>query len=630
MGRWAWSSDGIDWDNDGTPEIFVTTGMFTNSSAKDLEGFFWRQVVSQSPKEKAAAPKYERGWDANNELIREGYNQNGGEPNVLYGRRGGRFYDFSGISGLNVAEDSRSFAAIDLEGDGNLDLLLKSRLGPQVRVFRNEWGTNRQVLAVQLRGTRSNRDAIGAEVEVTSGDLRVWQFVRAGSGYISQHTKTLHFGLGDKTTAEVLRIRWPSGSRQEFHDLAAGFKYLIVENSAEFKRQPFLTREPAAVLPAAIGDNQPSFVATWLLEPVPLPQRRGGPGFLCLVNGVKPACPPGVRFDVIDLSTESPDVAASYALFRKYLFDHRSDLVLPLLILVDEQGFAHRIYPSIPSPEVLREDLGRIHEPDRIARALPFVGKYYTAPARNYFQMGAAFLWTGYPEQAVAYLEEVVRRTPDNFFVHLCLGQIHLGAGRTEPAREYLQRAIALNEQSAAAWNDLGGIEMREGNFAAALTDLQKAIAMDPGESSAFINCGLVHLRLGHLQDAEGMFRRAIKLDPSDAEANAQLGSLLSSQGHFEDARKYLQKAIASRRDDHFAINNLGVVYMQLHQLDDAIAAFQYGLKFAPDNETLHLNLARVYIAKGDRSRAREVLESLLAQKENASARKILQQISGP
>ena len=70
MGRWAWASDGIDFDNDGMPEIYITCGMLTNSSTHDLESFFWRQVVSRSPTTSVAAPAYESGWNALNQLIR--------------------------------------------------------------------------------------------------------------------------------------------------------------------------------------------------------------------------------------------------------------------------------------------------------------------------------------------------------------------------------------------------------------------------------------------------------------------------------------------------------------------------------------------------------------------------------
>src|SRR5438874_11032765 len=64
MGRWAWAADGIDFDNDGSPEIYITCGMLTNGEPRtsgqeparpDLESFFWRQVVSRSPSNNVAA-----------------------------------------------------------------------------------------------------------------------------------------------------------------------------------------------------------------------------------------------------------------------------------------------------------------------------------------------------------------------------------------------------------------------------------------------------------------------------------------------------------------------------------------------------------------------------------------------
>src|SRR5207248_7974898 len=75
-----------DWSSDVCSSD-LTTGMFTNSLGPDLESFFWRQVVSKSPARKTFTPEYEHGWDAINELIREGYHYNGHEPNVVYARR---------------------------------------------------------------------------------------------------------------------------------------------------------------------------------------------------------------------------------------------------------------------------------------------------------------------------------------------------------------------------------------------------------------------------------------------------------------------------------------------------------------------------------------------------------------
>src|SRR4029078_13209265 len=104
------------------------------------------------------------------------------------------FYDFSGVSGLDFADDSRAFAVTDIDNDGNLDIVLKSLLAPQIRVLRNHCGLARRSIVHRLRGTKSNRDGIGTRVEVNG---RV-QYLNAGSGYLSQHSKQLHFGLGEE------------------------------------------------------------------------------------------------------------------------------------------------------------------------------------------------------------------------------------------------------------------------------------------------------------------------------------------------------------------------------------------------------------------------------------------------
>jgi len=244
----------FDFDNDGSPEIYIACGMLTNSSEQDLMSFFWRQVVANSPATRTAAPDYENGWNALDQWIREDYSWNGREPNVLYARRGGRFYDFSCVSGIDFADDSRAFAVTDFDGDGNLDLLLKSRLGPQVRALRNDWG-GRKSIAIALTGVQSNRDGIGAFVEVRHAGGLVALHVAAGSGYISQHTKVLHVGLADSSVAEEVRVQWPSGQVQEFENLPAGFRYQIVEGSRDLKRQPFLRRNETSKTRVSSGPD---------------------------------------------------------------------------------------------------------------------------------------------------------------------------------------------------------------------------------------------------------------------------------------------------------------------------------------------------------------------------------------
>jgi tetratricopeptide (TPR) repeat protein len=590
MGRWAWSSDGIDFDNDGTPEIFVTAGMLTNASETDLESFFWRKVAAASPASEKTEPSYENGWNALSQAVHERYSEAGRQPNVFYVRRGSRYYDFSGVSGLDFAEDSRAFAVTDLDGDGNLDLLLKSRLGPQVRVFRNQCGVGRKSLAVRLRGVKSNRDGIGARVEV---DGRV-KFLQAGSGYLSQHTKQLHFGLGNAGAAVSVRVWWPSGLQQEFRDLEAGFLYEIEEGSAHVQSTPFRPRReiPGSAVPT---ENKSLFDDTWLLEPVPLPEQYPGrttnqPGFLHLPE------------------TLSADRAALYAIFVRYLFDLRADLKLPVWFLVDDEGRAHKIYFAPPDPA----DLKRMHDADRVAIALPFAGKYYTPPERNYSALGAAFFAGGYPDQALRYLE---RSPQDSEKILFAIGKIHLGEGRWEPARRYLERGLALAPESADGWNSLGAAEVGEGDIAKALAHFEKALTFRPDMTSALVNAGQAHVALGDFADAEKMFRRALEIDPKGAAAANQIGELCVKRQRDSEARQWFQQAIAARRDYAPAIDNLASLYVRAGQLNDAIAALRYGIEVAPDEESLYLNLGSLYVSMDDRDAARQVIERLLARK---------------
>ena len=591
MGRWAWSSDGIDFDNDGTPEILIATGMLTNSAAvetvKDLESFFWRKVALASPSEAKSDPAYENAWNALSQAAHEQYSEAGRQNNVFYVRRGGRYYDFSGVSGLDLAEDSRAFAVTDLDGDGKQDLILKSRLGPQVRAFRNDSAEGRRSIAFRLRGVKSNRDAIGARVEVN----RKVKFVQAGSGYLSQHTKVVQFGLGAAELARVT-VLWPSGLRQEFGSLHAGFTYSLKEGSPEVISVPFAVRQE--IPPGAVsGDNTSALPDAWFLDPIPLPEKQPGPGFLHLPT------------------TLSPDRAAKYAVFVRYLFDLRADLKLPVWLLVDQQSRAHKIYFAPPDPA----DLGRLSDPDRRKFALPFGGQYYAAPQRDYSSLGAAFYAAGYPEQALSYLELSPQANPKVVFA---IGKIHLGAGRWNQARSYLEKGLKLTPDSADGWNALGAVSVGEGQMAKALEHFEKALALRPDMAAALVNAGQAQGALGNSDQAEKLFRLALSASPQDAAAANQLGELYARRRDDAEARHWFQQAITARRDYAPAISNLGALYQRLGQENDAVAVLRYGIEVLPDEEAFYLNLASVYSKMASRDGARAVLETLLARRPSS------------
>ncbi len=122
VGRWSWSSDAWDFDHDGFPDLYITNGMVSGLSRADLNSFFWRQVVANSPSTAKPSPQYEQGWNALNELIRSDSTWSGYERNIFYANnRDGTFSDVSGVVGLDLMEDGRSFALSDFDHDGRLN-----------------------------------------------------------------------------------------------------------------------------------------------------------------------------------------------------------------------------------------------------------------------------------------------------------------------------------------------------------------------------------------------------------------------------------------------------------------------------------------------------------------------------
>lgn len=560
FGRWAWASSGHDLDNDGQPELFVTCGMLTNRSETDLDGFFWREVVARSPVRPGRSSAYERGWNAINQFVREDYSWSGHEPNVLHARRGGRYFDFSGVSGLDCADDGRAFAIVDFDGDGWPDILLKSRLGPQIRLLQNNRANARPALAIRLQGTESNRDAIGAKVRVAGQS----KWVEAGSGFLSQHTKRLIFALKDDTMdAEVI---WPSGKKQTFSHLEAGYTYSFTEGEAHFARQPFRThaRLPEGALPA---ENSMRMDDTWFSDPVPLPSPQPCPGL----------------FVVREWSDE-------YAIFRRYLFDWRTSLETPLALLLNSRGEVVRVYANIPSAERVRADLLVTKPP-----VLPFRGFYVKQPRRDFFKFGGAYLWAGMPQKALPYLKRVLDQNPANARVLVLVGQVHLESDHLDAAADAFRRAIQSDPASANAWIGLGDVAART----------------------------------GHDSDAQAHYSKALDIDPQSAEAANALGLVLAKGGQLAKAQSYFEQAIAQQRDYADAINNLAVLYSKEGKMNDAIAAWTYGIQVAPAEDMLYLNLGRAYVSSGQFDKARFIMQRLLDRDGgNEIARRALQELS--
>jgi Flp pilus assembly protein TadD/peroxiredoxin len=677
VGRWAWCSDAWDFDHDGYPDLYIANGYISGPNAPgcgagDVASFFWRQVVANSPPNPAPSVKYELGWNAINELIRSDASWNGYERNVFYvNNHDGTFSDISGTVGLDFPDDSRAFALADLDHDGRLEVVLKNRNAPQLRILRNALQELGNSIAIRLRGEKSNRDAIGAAVTVEAEGRRQTKYLQAGSGFLSQHTKELFFGVGKTQGTVRATIRWPSGLAQVFEQLPVNRRVEIEEGSENFAAKPF------AAVPAAFeraSDPQrpealPSSVETWLIEPLSAPEFslpdlagsmhdfksfRGGFVLLHFWATAAPACGEQLRalqrhqstlaasgLRVLGINLNGPgddgavrafaakegvsfpillgaqDVAGIYNIIYRYLFDRRRDLSLPTSFLVNADGMIVKVYQGPVKPERLAEDLKSVPETAvaRMRNALPFKGTLHQDVfQRNDFTYGVAMFQRGYLEQAAASFEQVIAAKPQEPEAYYNLGTLYLRKNALSDARRYLEQTVKLRPDYPEAWNNLGMVAGQEGQSDEAIRYFQKSLSLRPAYVTAMLNLGNLYRRQGAVEEAEKLLSRALEMEPDNPEANYSLGMLYARQDQLERASNYLQRAVNLRPDYPDSLNNLGVLFVRQENYSKAKEKFETCIRVAPNYDQAYLNLARLYVVLKNKEKAREVLLALLHQ----------------
>jgi hypothetical protein len=199
---WAWDADFFDFDNDGDDDLYLVNGLHEYLLyAKQFD------VDTTDGKKTMIFAVSDR------------------EPNVFFVNEKGRLANRSGESGADFSSNSRSAAYLDHDNDGDLDVVVNNFnehavfLANRAETLRNQW------LKLELTGDPSkgsNRDAVGARIVVTTpGGNRIWREVQSATGYLSQHPKRQHIGLGRETVADVT-VYWPNGSRTEHKGLKAG------------------------------------------------------------------------------------------------------------------------------------------------------------------------------------------------------------------------------------------------------------------------------------------------------------------------------------------------------------------------------------------------------------------------
>jgi len=240
----AVSSMGVDFrdfDNDGRPDIFVTT--LSNEGFllfRNNESLF--DDVSDSAGIGLNSLPFS-GWsnliaDFNNDGWKDLFSANGHvldnielkqsrtyrQPNSLFLNLGnGKFQEVSESTGSTLASPAahRGAASVDLDNDGRLDLVVTA-LGESPKILQNQTNEQSHWLEVQLQGQTSNRLGEGAllRLEMFNGRI-IWNHASASAGYASSSDPRVHFGLGKDDRIRNLSVYWPSGKEQVLHTLLA-------------------------------------------------------------------------------------------------------------------------------------------------------------------------------------------------------------------------------------------------------------------------------------------------------------------------------------------------------------------------------------------------------------------------
>ena len=237
-----------DYDANGLFDIYVTNfSEDTNTLYRNLGKLIFSDVTAESGASSASRPNV--GWgtgfaDFDNDGWLDLFVANGHvypdadqlkgisrylQPRELYRNLGnGRFAEISSrVAGdLSTPRPSRGVAFGDYDNDGDIDVLVIN-VNSRPSLYRNDGGNRKAWIGFRLIGASSNRDAIGARVEIEAGGRTQIGEVRSGGSYLSHNDMRVHFGVGSSQRVDRIRIRWPNGKTETLDGMNAG-RYITI------------------------------------------------------------------------------------------------------------------------------------------------------------------------------------------------------------------------------------------------------------------------------------------------------------------------------------------------------------------------------------------------------------------
>jgi hypothetical protein len=198
----GWGVGFIDYDNDGWPDLFMANGHLS----PEIDPYHIDTTYAQR------------------KLLYHNISSPAGSR---------RFEDVSTSAGpgIELLSSSRGVAFADYDNDGRIEIAINN-MNDGPHLLRNEAANSNHWIEIKTLGVKSNRDGIGARVEVRAGSERQIDEVRSGGSYISQNDLRLHFGLGAHSVVDEIVVRWPSGTVDRMRRVPADRIIIVEEGKA--------------------------------------------------------------------------------------------------------------------------------------------------------------------------------------------------------------------------------------------------------------------------------------------------------------------------------------------------------------------------------------------------------------
>lgn len=218
--NWTWATRLADLNNDGQLDVFITNGHARDTMNWDIHTELRRLKDNDELTATKASKLVPILPDKNLAFMNVGNFQ---------------FENVSQEWGLDLEGISHGVAFSDIDHDGDLDMVVNN-FYQKATAYRNESNKGNR-LTISLRSGYGNSFGYGSKIELWSGTTRQVKHLTPVRGYVSSDEPIVHFGLGEASTVDRMRITWPGGNVQEFENLESGYSYLAIEANPESKTQ---------------------------------------------------------------------------------------------------------------------------------------------------------------------------------------------------------------------------------------------------------------------------------------------------------------------------------------------------------------------------------------------------------